>query len=271
MNTSSPINDNTKTEAPKQQEQPNLHAEKSRRELWMYLGVGILSIDLLVTVACVCYAFITASPNAQGVRSISFPLLQWVAGIITLPALLVAAIHFTGVGLFTQSKANKQAEEQWEDQLPKRLQKVYLFLKGAPVFVIILTFILIGGTLATIDGALTALSNVTATFVPYLPYILGAFALIVCCFFIVSAWLKHSAHKLQEEYAFRREVFERSGIIIVEKNSVALPPTQGTEAYPRALEATTTGVKALPQAGNNKDDDVIDAEVTDIDQPPQHP
>jgi hypothetical protein len=56
---------------------------------------------------------------------------------------------------------------------------------------------------------------------------------------------------MREEYAFRREVLEKTGVIIVEKGSRALPAID-VEYVPRILPAGEPDRPALPPAPEDK-------------------
>ena len=226
---------------------------RQRKELWLYTGAAIAALVCLITVAAVSYGFITASPGPGGEVRIHFPLLSWLAGIVFLPTALVLAVHFTGVGLFERTPRTAEEEAEWQAHLPERFQRVYRFLKGAPVAVVLLALIIAGATLATIDGAFSAFVRVAGVFAPYIPHIVISLAAVICCFLVVGAWFKFRTRKLEAEMAFRRDVFERTGMLIVEKDHIALPPGgsqggAGPQALPQVLDAEVVeaGQAALP-------------------------
>ena len=81
-------------------------------------------------------------------------------------------------------------------------------------------------------------------------------------------------HRMQQEYEYRREVLERTGIVLVDKGCIPLPQNEmqrlalggqvvEAKALPPMLDAETgsaaaTGAHATPV---NHDDDVTDAEI----------
>ncbi len=226
---------------------------RQRKELWLYTGVAIAALVCLITVAAVSYGFITASTGQGGEIRVNFPVLSWLAGIVFLPTGLILAVHYAGVGLFERSPRSAEEEAEWQARLPERFQRVYRFLKGAPVAVVLLALIIAGATLATIDGAFSAFVRVAAVFAPYTPHIVISFAAIICCALVVAAWFKFRTRKLEAEMAFRREIFERTGMLIVDKDHIALPPGGmpgggGPQALPQVLDAEVLEARhvALP-------------------------
>ena len=99
------------------------------------------------------------------------------------------------------------------------------------------------------DGALGLLLHLGRSLEVYLPWILGSIAFLIGAALACRLRLKYLNAKLTEEYAFRREVLAKTGVIIVDKGSMPLPPGEYTHA------ALPAGVEtALPQA----DETVID-------------
>ena len=218
-----------------------------RQELWLYVSVAIVAVELLVTVVALCYGIITAPPQTDDGFRLAFPWISWIAAMVVAPALIVVIVHMAAGGLVGNRERSAEEDAAWQAQLPERIQRLYTIMKGAPAIVLLLALILGGLTLATIDGALNALGHAASALLPYLPYFIGGFVLLAGAITGAMAWFRYKNNRLQAEYAFRREVFERSGVIIVDKGSVALPPAVGE---PLALDAGTAAVtQALPAGG----------------------
>ncbi len=225
-------------------------SEKQRNELWMYLAVSIVAVELLVTVGALCYGFIASAASAPG--EYAFPWLSWGAVSLLAPACILLAVHLADVGLFTH-KAN--ADSEWQENLPERLRRLYRFIKGAPAIVVLLLVVGLGAALLTLEGALSALRSLGSALLPHLPWIIGGAAAVVCVIALCAVWLSYRTRRLLAEYEFRREIFEKTGVIIVDKGSTPLPPG-GAGPMPYALSGP--GGKPLPalEAGT-----VIEAEV----------
>ena len=221
-------------------------SEKQRRELWLYLAVSIFAVELLITVAALFFGFMATTGDGR----MAFPWLAWGAGMVLAPALLLLAVHFADVGLFARSHGDADAE--WQKHLPERLQRFYRIVKGAPTVVVLLGIVIAGAALLTLDEALNALSRFGSVLVPYIPHLVVGTAVVILFFIAAGVWLSYRTRRLQEEYAFRRDVLERTGVIIVDKGSTALPGAQGQE--PQVLEAGEIfEAKALPPAPEDID------------------
>jgi len=224
---------------------PPALSEKQRRELWTYIGVCIVAVELLIAGGALLFAFMGASGGGGTVsRAVSFPWVTWAAVALLTPAFILLAVHLADVGLF-RAPGSAASEQEWQKHLPERLQKIYRIIKGAPVLVILLGVILFGVGVLTLDGAFSALQRLGAALAPHMPYIVGGISLVLCAIIIAVVWLHYRTRRLIAEYEFRREVLEKTGVIIVDKGSTPLPPG-GVGDVPYALVAGEEETKALP-------------------------
>lgn len=228
------MQDNNDPEKQKNSEQLLRQSDKQRRELWMYLAVSIIAIELFLFVAALFFAFI-----ASGNGPLKFPWLSWAALSVGIPAVLLVAVHLA-VGLFTGSS---QQDEEWQRHLPERLQKTYTFIKRAPAVVLLLGLIAIGAALFTLDGALQLLENFLVLFKPYILHILIGVGIVIVLLGMGAFWFNYRTRKLYAEYEYRKTVFEKTGLIIVDKDRFILSGDQAA-LTPIPVES----VKALPQA-----------------------
>lgn len=210
-------------------------SEKQRRELWTYIAVSIAAVELLIVGGALLFGFMGASGDGTAQRAIPFPWVTWGAVSLLAPAFILLAVHLADVGLF-RAPDGASSEQEWQKHLPERLQKIYRIVKGAPVVAILLGTVLFGLGVLTLDGAISALRRFGSALAPHLPVIVGGVAAVLCIVIIAVVWLHYRTRRLIAEYAFRREVFEKTGVIIVDKGSTALPPG-GVGELPHALTA----------------------------------
>ena len=231
-------------------------SEKQRRELWTYIAVSIAAVEVLVAGGALLFGFVGMASTGDA-RAITFPWVTWGAVALLSPALILLAVHLSDVGLF-RAPGGAASELEWQKHLPARLQKIYRIIKGAPVVVILLGVVLFGVGVLTLDGAFSALQRFGSALVPHLPIIVGGLASVICVIIIAVVWLHYRTRRLVAEYEFRREVLEKTGVIIVDKGSTPLPPG-GVGDVPYALVAgedtDASSLSALPP-GNNPAEDV---------------
>ena len=217
--------------------------ERQSKDLVFYLAMTIIFVELLITLAALCYGIVTARPAASGgPPQFNFPWITYFIALGVAPAVLLLMVHLTGVGLLRSLRGHED-DEAWQEKLPDRIRRVYGLIQGAPVAVLLLGVILLGALLFFVDGALGVLMRMGRTIERYLAWIISCIAGIVCVGITAKYWFGYRGRKISEEYAFRREVLEKTGVIIVDKGSMSLPPgDNGRYALPAAEE------KALPSA-----------------------
>jgi len=230
-------------------------SEKQRRELWTYIAVSIAAVEVLVAGGALLFGFIGIASTGD-TRVISFPWITWGAVALLSPAFILLAVHLADVGLF-RAPGGAASELEWQKHLPARLQKIYRIIKGAPVAVVLLGVVLFGVAVLTLDGAFAALQRFGSALVPHLPVIVGGLAAVICVSIIAVVWLHYRTRRLVAEYEFRREVLEKTGVIIVDKGSTPLPPG-GVGEVPYALvageDAQTPSLSALPPGDGRTED-----------------
>lgn len=220
-------------------------SEKQRRELWLYIAVSIVGVELMIATGGVLYSFLRAAPDATGMTHVSFPWLSWGAIAAVAPALILLLVHLADVGLF-RAPGGAHSEQEWQKMLPERMQKLYRIIKGAPVVAVLISIVLLGAALLTLDGAIGAMQRFGSALLPYLPHIVGGVAGVSVAIVIAVVWLNYRTRRLIAEYDFRREVFEKTGVIIVDKGSTALPPGGEGDVPFAIVSGESAEQRALP-------------------------
>lgn len=238
----------------------NFWYDKQHKDLLFYLSIAIIFLELIIGGVAFFYGVIHAKPAQDGLPpQFQFPWLVYCIAAVVGPAVLLLIVHLAGVGLFRSLRENREEDEAWRQDLPERLRKVYAIVQGAPTILLLVGVMALGAALFYIDGAMTALFRLGSTVEVYLPWIIGAVAGGWCISCLGRMWLNYRTKRLEAEYQFRREVLERTGVIIVDRGSVQLPPSFLDNGIPRALESGS-GL-ALGQAADSQ---VNDGAVHDI-------
>lgn len=236
--------------------------DRQHRDLLFYLSIAIFFLELVVGVVAFLYGVIHATPSPDGgPPRFQFPWLAYVLAAVLTPAALLLIVHLAGVGLFRSLRGQDQ-DEAWRQDLPQRLRKVYAIIQGAPTVVLLVGILLLGAALFYIDGAMTALFRLGATAEKYLPWIIGGVVAAWCVGYVARIWLNYRTKRMEAEFEFRREVLERTGVIIVDRGSMQLPPA-GAELDPaRALGSGQGG--AIPVNGGPPEEETPQGPVLDV-------
>lgn len=215
----------------------NFWYDKQHKDLLFYLSIAIVFLELIIGGVAFFYGVIHAKPAQNGLPpQFQFPWMAYAIAAVVGPAVLLLIVHLAGVGLFRSLRDSREEDEAWRQDLPERLRKVYAIVQGAPTILLLVGVMALGAALFYIDGAMTALFRLGSTVEVYLPWIIGAVAGGWCIAYLGRMWLNYRTKRLEAEYQFRREVLERTGVIIVDRGSVQLPPSFLDNGLPRALE-----------------------------------
>ncbi len=246
----------------------NFWYHKQHKELLFYLSIAIFMLELVVGAVAFFYGIIHAEPGIDGgPPRFQFPWLGYALGAILAPAALLLIVHLAGVGLFRSLRGKRiEEDEAWQKELPERLRKVYAIIQGAPTAVLLVGILLLGVALFYVDGAIQMLLQMVSGLKAYLPWIIGGLILAWCVAYLGRTWFAYRTKHMQEEYAFRREVLERTGQIIVDKGSVQLPPAyMDAHALPALAEAEAHVVESVKDDATIDDATIIDhATIVDV-------
>ncbi|SHN60273.1 hypothetical protein [Desulfovibrio litoralis] len=220
------------------------------KDLWFHAIIAIFVLAFFITIIALCYALITTPPR-QGNASfdISFPWVGWLVSMLISPALILSIVYIAKQADKEDGDTEESTKKvEWEQKIPKRWQPVYAFIKNAPFIATIISLLALSITIFTIDGAVSIVSSVIHSFMPYIPYLIGGVVLFSIIIAILLAVFKYKNNKLQAEYAFRQEIFEKTGVIIVDKKTQAILPPSFEGQQQIEIISTSQSLKALPQS-----------------------
>ncbi len=226
--------------------------DKQHKELVFYLSVAIFFVELIVGGVAFFYGIIHAEPGPNGgPPQFQFPWLAYAIAAVVAPAALLLIVHMAGVGLFrSMNKKTAEEEEIWRQNLPQRLQKVYAIIQGAPTIVLFLGVMFMGVALFYVDGAINLIIRFGEILLPYWPWIIGGALGAVCIISLGKGYFTYRTRRMEHEYAFRREIFERTGHILVDKGVTPLSLTYDADSG--VTQAMVAGkihdTEALPSA-----------------------
>ena len=253
------------------------------KDALIYLMVAIFFVELVVGGVSFFYGVMHAAPEVPGGPPLArFPWLGWAVAAVLAPVGLMLIVHLSGtwvsryLGREDGQRAEAQAGAQNTDdeQVPERLRRFYAIIRNAPTVVLLLGIMLLGAGLFFVDGAFSALVRMGGALTDYIPWIAGSLAAMIAVCYLVHRWFMYRHHRMQQEYEYRREVLERTGIVLVDKGCIPLPQNEmqrlalggqvvEAKALPPVLDAETgaTNGAAADRAAANHDDDVTDAEI----------
>ena len=236
------------------------------RDALFYLLIAIFFLELVVGGVAFFYGIMHAAPESPGGPPVArFPWLAWCLAAVLAPVGLLLVVHLAGTWLSRtlERDATPQGEAgaagqgpeapAGEAALPEGLRRFYAMVRNAPTLVVLLGILLLGAGLFFAEGALSALGRAGVALIPFIPWIAGSLAALLAVCFLGHAWFVYRQRRMEQEYAYRREVLERTGMVLMDKSCVALPP-QGADGAPGLPAPAPT---ALPDVV-----DVVDVEAS---------
>ena len=252
----------SRTAAPKGARQVPWYAGEHKDALF-YLLIAVFFLELVVGGVAFFYGIMHAAPETAGGPPVArFPWLAWCLAAVLTPVGLLLIVHLAGTWLsrtLTREEAQAAAPDASEaeagpaqENLPEGLRRFYAMVRNAPTLVVLLGILLLGAVLFFAEGALSALGRAGVALIPYIPWIAGSAAALLAVCFLGHAWFVYRQRRMEQEYAYRREVLERTGMVLMDKSCVALPPS-GTDG---------PAVPGLPPAAQAVLPEVVDVEAT---------
>ena len=245
------------------------------RDALFYLLIAVFFLELVVGGVAFFYGIMHAAPETAGGPPVArFPWLAWCLAAVLTPVGLLLIVHLAGTWLSrTLTREEAQAAEPdavqaapgaGQENLPEGLRRFYAMVRNAPTLVVLLGILLLGAVLFFAEGALSALGRAGVALIPYIPWIAGSVAALLAVCFLGHAWFVYRQRRMEQEYAYRREVLERTGMVLMDKSCVALPPSgadgQPASGLPPAGHATqgalpeVVDVEASPAPKNDEND-----------------
>lgn len=203
------------------------------QDTFFYLMIAIFFIELVIGGVAFFYGIMHAAPEVPGGAPMArFPWLAWIISAILGPVLFLLIVHIAGTLVSRSLKGEEKAtgEEEANSQLPPRIARFYATVRHAPAIVVLLTLLLAGASLFFVDGAIGALGSFAQALVPYIPWIAVSAAVLLGMCFLIHAILIYRQRKMENEYAWRREVLNKTGVVLVDKSSLAISDTRNQTA-----------------------------------------
>ena len=227
-----------------------------------YLLIAIFFVELIIGGVAFFYGIIHSVPETPGGPPMArFPWLVWSIAAILCPVGLLLIVHLAGTWL---SKAmdreeNGGGEAPDADQVPEGMRRFYATVRNAPTLVVLLGILLLGAGLFVVDGAFSALMRLFHALLPYMPWICGSLGGLLAICFLAHAIMVYRQRKMEQEYAWRREVLDKTGIVLLDRKSLAIggndgkiAPLEALDQNNRVLDVTS---QALPPSDNQQSPD----------------
>lgn len=224
-------------------------SEKEQKALFLYLVIGIVLAELAVTVGAIIISIANAEPSASGPH-FRFPWLGYLVAVVMVPVLAMLLVNLVSLGFSRDARGGAADLEG----VPQRLQTFYALVRGAPTIILFAGFVLLGAAIYYLDGVMALLLKLGEHFHLVAIWVIGGFAAAWTVSYVVRAWMHYKTRQMEAEYAFRHEVLERTGMVILDTKYAPttdlrmLPPAPGGRPEAHAETPALDVTAALPAA-----------------------
>lgn len=212
---------------------------KEQKTLFLNMVVGVVLLELAVTVGAVVYSIANADKTAAGMVRFNFPWIGYLVTVTLVPVLVMLIMHLISLGFSRTLGGNGLGGDGLggdpEAVLGTRAAKFYALVRGAPTVILFAGLVLMGAAVYYLDGVMALLLKLGDSFQTVAIWGIGALGVAFCVNAVARAVLAYKTRQLEAEYAFRREVFERTGTLLLSDRQVAIPAAP-TAALPSGME-----------------------------------
>lgn len=234
----------------------------------IYLLVAILLVEMIVGGVCFFHGLMNAKPvMAGGPPKVDFPWLVWALASVLAPVGLLLLVHLAGTWVartVDREQAAAAGGTAGTAEIPERLQRFYAMVNSAPTVVLLLGILVLGASLFFVEGAFTAIVGLLEGLSIYVPWIVGSLAALLAVCYLAQRYFTYRRLRMEHEYAFRQEVLERTGIVLVDKHTLPLAQSEAQQArlcsaesmqgLPPVLDTETRTLPPAPDADPADDD-----------------
>lgn len=210
-------------------------------------------MEFAVTIAAVCYGIINSQKLPDGTIQFRFPWIPYAVALILAPVAIMFVVNIIGMGFTRFFKGEPAMDEEHMRYMPERLRRLISLSRGLPTIILLGGMILLGAALYYLDAVIQMLLRIGDHVEVIAPWVMLGLVAAWCLSYLVRMWFLYKTRRMQEEYAFRREVLERTGIVIVDgrKHIAADGRTLGAQnALPGRI------IDVLPPGESDTDKDV---------------
>ena len=208
--------------------------DEQNREIVVYYLIAVAFLELIVGAVAFFYGVVHAVPiEPGGPRMAQFPWVGWLVAAVLSPVGLLLLLHLSGQFFSRSLNAGEPAEggtgsgASDADVVPERVQRVYTIVKHAPTVVILLGLIGLGCAFIFLDSAVDVLRDLGSSLKPYIPWILGSIVAFLVICYLGRLWFMARHRRMEQEFAYRMHVFEKTGVIIASKGCIPMRVQDG--------------------------------------------
>uniref|UniRef100_B8DJM5 Uncharacterized protein n=1 Tax=Nitratidesulfovibrio vulgaris (strain DSM 19637 / Miyazaki F) TaxID=883 RepID=B8DJM5_NITV9 len=217
----------------------DLLGDQERKYVLAYIVIGIVLVEFLVAIVAIWQGVANVQSMPDGTVRFRFPWGGYLVSVAAAPVVVLLVLQVIALGYTRLIKGDPVLTEAQLRQLPPWLQKMLAAVNGVPTFLLLLGVTLLATVIYYFDKVLGFVIRLGESTEHLVLWVGGGVLAAWCVGYLGRMLFAYKVRRMQEEYAYRREVLERTGMIIVDQRStLAQLPAQGDGMMPRALPGT---------------------------------
>lgn len=217
----------------------DLLGEQERKYVLAYIVIGIVLVEFLVAIVAIWQGVANVQSMPDGTVRFRFPWGGYLVSVAAAPVVVLLVLQVIALGYTRLIKGDPVLTEAQLRQLPPWLQKMLAAVNGVPTFLLLLGVTLLATVIYYFDKVLGFVIRLGESTEHLVLWVGGGVLAAWCVGYLGRMWFAYKVRRMQEEYAYRREVLDRTGMIIVDQRTMlAQLPGQADPMAPRALPGT---------------------------------
>lgn len=217
----------------------DLLGDQERKYVLAYIVIGIVLVEFVVAIVAIWQGIANVQSMPDGTVRFRFPWGGYLVSVAAAPVVVLLVLQVIALGYTRLIKGDPVLTEAQLRQLPPWLQKLLAAVNGVPTFLLLLGVTLLGTVIYYFDKVLGFVIRLGESTEHLVLWVGGGVLAAWCVGYLGRMWFAYKVRRMQEEYAYRREVLDRTGMIIVDQRTMlAQLPGQPDPMAPRALPGT---------------------------------
>lgn len=218
--------------------------EKEQKSLLFYISIGIILVEFAVTVGALIYGIANSQQMPNGMIRFSFPWAGYLVSVVVAPVIVMLLVNLIGLGFYRAVHGEPILNEEQAQAVPERMQVFFSLVRGAPTIILLGGIIIVGAVLYYLDGVMTFLLKLGDSIETIVIWVTVGLVVAWSLSYFARMWFMYRTRRLEEEYAFRRDVLERTGMVILDEKTAL-----GREV----LQLPVNNLAALPEGNETLD------------------
>lgn len=219
--------------------------EKERKSLLAYIALGVIIVEFVVTVVAILHGVTNMQTMADGSMEYTFPWKAYLVSVFLAPVGVMFIIQIIGMGFSRIILGDPDLSDVAGEHMPERMKRWVGLVQGMPTAILLAGLLFVGLLLYNMDvvmGFLLKLGQTAAELALWVG--IGIFVAWLISY-VAKLWLMYRTRRMTEEYAFRREVLEKTGIAIIDEKTAITADgrmlTSGGETPTKTIDALPVG------------------------------